>query len=66
MNGVKVVLKRIVHLISNEALVQYMKSPEHNHNDAHNDIMFEELRQRGFFLDDNNIELLKDDKSETN
>ncbi len=54
------ILKYLLPKISTGALVYYMKSPEHNDDESQNDMMFEELRARGFFLKESNLELIKE------
>lgn len=55
----KPILKYLLLEVSDEALVYYMKTAPYNNDEEMNDLMYEELRQRGIFLVEENLEQLK-------
>lgn len=53
------ILKSLVNKVTTERLVEYMLDPATNYDEEQNDLMFEELRKRGFFMKEKNLELIK-------
>lgn len=50
------IIKMMLPTISTEELINFFKA---EHNEEYQDLMFEELRQRNFFLDEKNLDLIK-------